>query len=85
MHKGVVMDAAHVKVEAYPGPKGEETPRAFLLDGVRLSVADVIDRWYTDTHTYFRVRASDDCRYVLRFEVDEEVWELVMQERTDRT
>lgn len=81
MHKGMVMRVPHVTVEAYAGYKGEETPRAFTLDGIRLAVAVVIDRWYTDTHSYFRVRASDDRRYVLRYHSDEGKWELVMQER----
>lgn len=81
MHKGVVMGMPHVIVEAYSGYKGEETPRAFTLDGIRLAVAEVIDRWYTDTHSYFRVRTSDDQRYVLRCHLDVGSWELVMRER----
>ncbi len=32
------MTFPNVTVEAYAGYKGEETPRAFTLDGVRLSV-----------------------------------------------
>lgn len=75
------MDTPHVTVEAYAGYKGEETPGAFTLDGIRLAVADVVDRWYTDTHSYFRVQADDDRRYVLRHHFDEGSWELVMQER----
>jgi hypothetical protein len=69
-----------VTVEAYAGYKGEETPRAFTLDGVRLSVNEILDRWYTETHSCFRVRAGDGTRYVLRYHLDDEVWELVMQE-----
>lgn len=79
-----MMDAPHMTVEAYAGYKGEETPRAFTLDGIRLVVTDVIDRWYTDTHSYFRVCASDSHRYVLRYYFDEGSWELVMQERAVR-
>jgi hypothetical protein len=73
-----------VVVEAYAGYKGEETPRAFTLDGVRLVVAEVIDRWYSETHSYFRVRTSDDHRFVLRYHFDDGTWELVMQERAGR-
>lgn len=71
----------HVTVEAYAGHKGEETPRAFTLDGTRLSVDEILDRWYTETHSCFRIRAGDGQRYVLRYDLDEELWELVMQER----
>jgi hypothetical protein len=75
------MDIPHLIVDAYAGYKGEETPRSFTLDGVKLRVADVVDRWYSETHSYFRVRASDGQRYVLRYHLDEEVWELVMREQ----
>jgi hypothetical protein len=78
------MSPLHLSVEAYAGYKGEETPRAFTLDEVRLSVEEILDRWYTETHSCFRVRADDHRRYILRYHLDEEVWELVMQERIDQ-
>lgn len=74
------MDYHHLVVDAYSGYKGEETPRSFILDGVSLRVVEVLDRWSTETHCYFRVRANDDHRYVLRYGWDEECWEMVMQE-----
>jgi hypothetical protein len=72
----------HVTVEAYAGYKGEETPRAFTVEGAHLLVSAILDRWYTETHSCFRLRASDGQRYVLRYDLDEGVWELVMQERS---
>ena len=75
------MDSPHLTVDAYAGYKGEETPRAFTLDGRKLQVREIVDRWYSQTHSYFRVHASDGQRYVLRFDLDEDCWELVMQER----
>lgn len=77
------VDLSHVTVEAYAGYKGEETPRAFTLDGVRLLVSEIVARWYTETHSYFRVCASDQQRYVLRYDLDNLSWELVMCETTD--
>jgi hypothetical protein len=76
------MDSSHLTVDAYAGYKGEETPRSFTLDGRKLDVREVVDRWYSETHSYFRVHASDGQRYVLRFDLDEACWELVMQEKT---
>ena len=69
-----------VMVEAYSGYKGEETPRAFILEGVRLLVSEIVARWYTETQSYFRVCASDHQRYVLRYDLDHLIWELVMCE-----
>ena len=83
MHKGMGMDMPHVTIEAYAGYKGEETPRAFTLDGARLLVSEIVARWYTETHSYFRVCASDQHRYVLRCDLDNLIWELVMCETTD--
>jgi hypothetical protein len=74
------MDVPHLIVEAFAGYKGEQTPRSFTLEGTRLQVERIVDRWYTDTHSYFRVNASDGKRYVLRLDLDDECWELVMLE-----
>jgi hypothetical protein len=75
------MDVPHLVVEAFAGYKGEKTPRSFTLEGTMLRVEHVVDRWYSDTHSYFRVNASDGHRYVLRLDLDEDCWELVMLER----
>ena len=77
-------DLAHVTVEAYAGYKGEETPRAFTLEGSRLLVSEIVSRWYTETHSYFRVCASDQHRYVLRYDLDKMSWQLVMCETTNK-
>lgn len=74
------MSDPSLSVDAYAGYKGEETPRSFTLNNVTLHVVTVVDRWYSETHSYFRVLASDDRRYVLRYELDEQQWEMVMQE-----
>ena len=76
------MDRPRLIVEAFAGYKGEKTPRSFTLEGRTLRVEQVIERWYSDTHSYFRVTASDGQRYVLRFDLDEDWWELIMLERT---
>ncbi len=60
------MTFPHITVEAYAGYKGEETPRAFTVGGAHLLVNEIVDRWYTETHSCFRLRASDGQRYVLR-------------------
>lgn len=71
-------------VEAYAGYKGEETPRAFTLEGVRIEVEEILGRWYTQRHSVFKVRGRDGYRYVLRYDQDSLAWELVMRERQDK-
>ncbi|MBA5867040.1 MAG: hypothetical protein GDA67_10160 [Nitrospira sp. CR1.3] len=75
------MNHPHVTVDAYAGYKGEETPRSFAFEGVSHRVTEIVDRWYTDSCSYFRVDADDGQRYVLRYHLDEGQWELVMQDR----
>jgi len=77
------MDSPHVIVDTFAGYKGEKTPRSFTVEGKTLRVVQVVERWYTDTHSYFRVNASDGQRYVLRLDLDEDCWELIMLERPE--
>ncbi len=74
------MDSDYLRVEAYAGYKGEETPRAFVHGGMRRRVEEVVAQWYTDQHCYFRVCTDDGYRYVLRYDLERFQWELVMQE-----
>ncbi len=71
-------------VDAYAGYKGEETPRAFILDGARIGVEEILARWYTEQYSLFKVRGQDGHRYVLRYDQDALVWELVMRERQEK-
>ena len=68
-------------VEAYAGFKGEDTPRAFTLSGSRHVVVEILDHWYSETHSCFRVRTIEG-RYVLRFDLDRLDWELVMEDHS---
>ena len=76
---------SNVVVEAYAGYKGEETPRAFIVDGLRHEVREICERWYTERHSFFKLRADDGHRYVLRYDLEGLQWELVMQEEPERT
>jgi hypothetical protein len=77
------MGGSHIVVDAFAGHKGEETPRAFTLDGSRRAVTEIVTRWYTETHCLFRVQADNGKRYVLRYDLDNLIWEVVMGETTD--
>jgi hypothetical protein len=74
------MDRSQIAVDTFLGAKGEETPRSFTHDGSQLTVTEIVARWYTETHCYFRLQANDGYRYVLRYDLDRLIWELVMCE-----
>jgi hypothetical protein len=43
-------------------------------------VDEIVDRWYSETHSYFKVRTTSGHRFVLRYDLDHGLWELVMRE-----
>ena len=65
-----------VKVDCYSGHRAEETPRRFELDGRRVEVVEVIDRWLGPEHRYFQVRGDDGAVYLLRRDDRADRWEL---------
>ncbi len=66
-----------VEVIAYSGYKANERPLSFVLDGKRLEVENVIDRWYGVESDYFKVLAGDGKIYLLKWQRLLDVWLLV--------
>ncbi len=55
-----------IRVECYAGYRGDQEPVAFWLEGRRLVVRAVVDRWFAPTQRWFKVDAEDGNTYVLR-------------------
>lgn len=70
-----------IRVECYAGHRGEETPRRFYLGHQPVGVAEVLDRWLSPRHRYFKCRGADDAIYILRHDVSAGRWELTLYER----
>lgn len=77
------MDYQEIQVECYSGFKVHERPVAFIYQGERLEIQDIIDRWYEgglDSSRppvdYFKVRASDGKIYFLRYQSALDEWSL---------
>ena len=70
-----------IAVECYAGHRGEQTPRALVLAGERIEVAEVLDQWLAPDHRYFKLRGTDDHVYLVRHEVSNGAWELTMYRR----
>lgn len=67
-----------IRVECYAGHRGEETPRALLLDGRRVEVVEVLDRWLALDHRYFKLKGDDGDIYIVRHSSVSDDWELTM-------
>jgi hypothetical protein len=70
-----------VTVEAYAGYRGNERPQSFVMNGRRLAVLHVLDRWYEggrtpgDSHLdYFKILADDGCKYMVRYHSLFDAW-----------
>jgi len=70
-----------VQVEAYSGYRGMERPLAFVWQGRRHEVAEVIDRWYEGGRSpkdvkldYFKVRTSEGAEHILRYNALFDAW-----------
>lgn len=65
-----------VRVECYAGYRGEETPRRFSFGERQVEVDEVVDRWLSPDHRYFKVRGDDGGVYVLRHDAVSGRWEM---------
>jgi len=63
-----------IKVQAYSGYKGNEKPLRFSLEGKELVVDHILDRWYGETHDYFKVLADDAGTYLLKRDRETDIW-----------
>ena len=66
-----------VRVECYAGYRGEETPRRFSFGERQVEVDEVVDRWLSPDHRYFKVRGDDGGVYVLRHDAVSGRWEMI--------
>jgi len=65
-----------IRVECHAGYRGEREPRAFWLGERRLTVRDIVDRWFGPAQRWFKVDAGDGHAYVLRHDEATGDWEL---------
>ena len=70
-----------LEVVAYAGYRGEQEPRALLIDGERIAVEKVRRRWREPDGRFFEVRLADRRVFVLRLGGEEESWSIVRERR----
>ena len=56
-----------IKVECYSGYTADERPVSFLLDGNKIMVEEIIDRWRGPEFEFFKVLADDGKAYLLKY------------------
>ena len=73
-----------VTVEAYSGYKVNERPLAFYWDGRKITVVEVVDRWYEGGSKgqkldYFKIKTKDREEYILRYNALFDAWSLMIR------
>ena len=69
-----------IRVACYAGHRGEEEPRRFWLGERAVAVIEILDRWLSPEHRYFKIRGDDGGTYILRHDTRAERWELTLFE-----
>jgi hypothetical protein len=70
-----------IRVDCYSGYRGEETPRRFWVASRCVQVDQVLDRWLSQDHRYFKVLGDDGDIYILRHDPYMCEWELTFFKR----
>jgi hypothetical protein len=71
------MTPREITVTAYSGYKANERPLSFEVEGRRLTVTSISDRWYGEDDDYFKVAADDGRVYIIRWNRSTDGWFLV--------
>lgn len=66
------------QVETYSGARLHEHPRRFTFQGEWLEVVRILDRWRDPESIGFRVVASDSRPYCLKYQLHQEVWQVMI-------
>ena len=71
-------DPLTLRVECHAGYRGEESPLRFHIGTRTIEVVEVIDRWLSPDHRYFKVLGDDAGVYILRYDTSSNLWELTL-------
>ncbi|MFC1886989.1 hypothetical protein ACFLZM_08025 [Thermodesulfobacteriota bacterium] len=55
-----------ITINWYSGYKADERPVSLILDGYKLMVEEIIDRWLNQESEFFKVLADDGKVYLLK-------------------
>jgi hypothetical protein len=77
------MPYERIKVECYSGYKANERPIAFIFQGARWEVQEIIDRWCEGDHessrpeiSYFKVRTTEGQVFIIRYQSLFDAWSI---------
>ncbi|MFH1243836.1 MAG: hypothetical protein V1689_15965 [Pseudomonadota bacterium] len=63
-----------IEVGAYSGYRANERPVYLVLEGRRVEVRDILDRWYGQDHDFYKILGDDGRVYLLKWHRFQDVW-----------
>jgi hypothetical protein len=69
-----------IDVISYSGRKGDERPVTFILRGLRIDIAEILEHWIEEgledrvRKRYFRVKGSDGIIHRIYYDEDKGEW-----------
>ncbi len=69
-----------LKVETASTPGKMANPVSFTLRDRIFQIIDVVDSWHGSDHAYFKVFADDGNLYVIKHDLNADLWELLQME-----
>jgi hypothetical protein len=74
------MNSFRVTVEIRSDLDRVSIPVCFILRERTFRITEILDSWHGADHTYFKLVADDGNRYVIRHDLNDNAWELIMME-----
>jgi hypothetical protein len=72
-----------IDVDCYAGYRGEETPRRIRFAQRTVAVREVLDRWLSPDHRYFKILGHDAAVYIIRHDSQGGFWELIFYQNAE--
>ncbi len=73
----------NITVDCYSGYRGEETPRTVRIGDNTIEVKEILDRWLSPDHRYFKFLGDDQSIYIIRHDHQSMQWSLTFFDRSD--
>lgn len=77
---GSPMSSFRITVETRSEPDSVSIPVLFILRGRTFRITDILDSWHGTDHAYFKLVTDNGIRYVIRHDLNEDTWELILME-----
>ncbi len=74
------MTAERIKVVAYSGYQGEETPRSFILQDKEIKISEILSMWIEESledkvrKRFFEVKGIDGYGYKIYYDEEAKEW-----------